>query len=201
MTATVAAAPAPPAPGSGTLSRGAQRLVIAGMIALCSLGAFESLAVSTAMPTVAVDLDGLRHYTLAFAVALATGVVGMLAADPPDDARRDDFFGASFAGVSVVAGGSTASSSSAAMPDPAAPAALPHHQRAIERFTAAAIDRGALGVIVVGSAARGTARPDSDVDVYEVIDDVRFASALAENTAARRSGANTRATSTYSATP
>ena len=80
MTATVAAAPAPPAPVSGTLSRGARRLVIAGMIALCSLGAFESLAVSTAMPTVAVDLDGLRHYTLAFAVALATGVVGMLAA-------------------------------------------------------------------------------------------------------------------------
>ncbi|MFD2024682.1 MFS transporter [Promicromonospora aerolata] len=80
MTATVAAAPVPPAPVSGTLSRGAQRLVIAGMIALCSLGAFESLAVSTAMPTVAVDLDGLRHYTLAFAVALATGVVGMLAA-------------------------------------------------------------------------------------------------------------------------
>jgi MFS family permease len=64
----------------GTLGRGAQRLVLAGMIALCSLGAFESLAVSTAMPTVAVDLDGLRHYTFAFAVTFATSVVGMLAA-------------------------------------------------------------------------------------------------------------------------
>ncbi|MFD2795417.1 MFS transporter [Promicromonospora vindobonensis] len=66
--------------GTATLGPGAQRLVLAGMIALCSLGAFESLAVSTAMPTVAVDLDGLRHYTLAFAVAFATSVVGMLAA-------------------------------------------------------------------------------------------------------------------------
>ncbi len=70
---------APPAP-SGTLSRAAQRLVLAGMVALCSLGAFEALAVSTAMPTVAVELDGLRYYTLAFAVTFATSVVGMLAA-------------------------------------------------------------------------------------------------------------------------
>ncbi|MEV0952551.1 MFS transporter [Promicromonospora sp. NPDC050249] len=71
--------PAPPAP-SGALSRAAQRLVLAGMVALCSLGAFEALAVSTAMPTVAVELDGLRYYTLAFAVTFATSVVGMLAA-------------------------------------------------------------------------------------------------------------------------
>jgi MFS family permease len=69
-----------PTPPAGGLSRGAQRLVLAGMVALCSLGAFEALAVSTAMPTVAVELDGLRFYTLAFAVAFATSVVGMLAA-------------------------------------------------------------------------------------------------------------------------
>ena len=50
------------------------------MVALCSLGAFEALAVATAMPTVAVELDGLRHYTLAFAVTFATSVVGMLVA-------------------------------------------------------------------------------------------------------------------------
>lgn len=64
----------------GTLSRGAQRLVLTGMVALCSLGAFEALAVATAMPTIAVDLDGLRHYTFAFAVVFATSVVGMLTA-------------------------------------------------------------------------------------------------------------------------
>lgn len=50
------------------------------MVALCSLGAFEALAVSTAMPTVAVDLNGLRFYTFAFAVAFATSVLGMLVA-------------------------------------------------------------------------------------------------------------------------
>ena len=77
---TPAGPQAPPPPASDTLSRRAQHLVLAGMVALCSLGAFESLAVSTAMPTVAVDLDGLRYYTFAFAVAFATGVLGMLTA-------------------------------------------------------------------------------------------------------------------------
>ncbi|MGW2091107.1 MFS transporter [Promicromonospora sukumoe] len=85
MTATVS--PVSPAQantqigaGPGALSPGGQRLVLIGMIALCSLGAFEALAVATAMPTIAVDLDGLRHYTLAFAVVFATSVVGMLTA-------------------------------------------------------------------------------------------------------------------------
>ncbi|MFD7026151.1 MFS transporter [Promicromonospora sukumoe] len=66
--------------GPGSLSPGGQHLVLIGMIALCSLGAFEALAVATAMPTIAVDLDGLRHYTFAFAVVFATSVVGMLTA-------------------------------------------------------------------------------------------------------------------------
>ncbi|WP_454855884.1 MFS transporter [Promicromonospora soli] len=87
MTATLPSAessssrsPAPSPVGPGALGRGAQRLVLAGMVALCSLGAFEALAVSTAMPAVAVDLDGLRYYTFAFAVTFATSVVGMLVA-------------------------------------------------------------------------------------------------------------------------
>ncbi|MFI9486188.1 MFS transporter [Promicromonospora sp. NPDC052451] len=75
------AAPSPArAVAPGALSPGAQRLVLVGMVALCSLGAFEALAVATAMPTIAVDLDGLRHYTFAFAVVFATSVVGMLTA-------------------------------------------------------------------------------------------------------------------------
>lgn len=74
MTVTISPTP------SETLSRSAQRLVLIGMVALCSLGAFEALAVATAMPAIAVDLDGLRHYTLAFAVVFATSVVGMLTA-------------------------------------------------------------------------------------------------------------------------
>ena len=78
MTAAVSTARTVAAPG--TLSPGAQRLVLIGMVALCSLGAFEALAVATAMSTIAVDLDGLRHYTFAFAVVFATSVVGMLTA-------------------------------------------------------------------------------------------------------------------------
>src|SRR5690606_4166603 len=64
-----AATPAPPAASAETraaLSGAAQRRVLVGMVALCSLGAFEALAVATAMPAIAVDLDGLRFYTFAF---------------------------------------------------------------------------------------------------------------------------------------
>lgn len=46
-----------------------------------------------------------------------------------------------------------------------------HHDRTIDRWVARAPARGAVGVIVVGSVARGTARADSDVDVYEVVRD------------------------------
>jgi MFS family permease len=69
------------------LSPRAQRVVLAGMVAFISLSAFESLAVSTAMPTVAVALDGLRWYTVAFAASLAASVVGMVGAGPWTDRR------------------------------------------------------------------------------------------------------------------
>ena len=62
-----------------TLSPGTQRTVLFGMVAFVFLGAFEALAVATAMPTVAVALDGLTLYTLAFAASLASSVVGMVA--------------------------------------------------------------------------------------------------------------------------
>src|SRR5690606_37678996 len=42
------------------------------------LVAFESLAVTTAMPTVARVLDGEHLYQLAFAGAIAAGIVGMV---------------------------------------------------------------------------------------------------------------------------
>jgi hypothetical protein len=53
-----------------------------------------------------------------------------------------------------------------------------HHETAIRRFVSDAEGRAALGVIVVGSVARGTERPDSDVDLYEIVDDASFESAL-----------------------
>lgn len=74
------------APGA-PLGPRAQRTVLAGMVAYIALGAFESLAVTTAMPTVAAELDGLRLYTLAFATGSAAGVVGMLVAGRWTDRR------------------------------------------------------------------------------------------------------------------
>lgn len=53
------------------------RAATVGMVALISLVAFESLAVTTAMPTVARELNGLKAYALAFGGVLATSVIGM----------------------------------------------------------------------------------------------------------------------------
>ncbi|WP_036112046.1 MULTISPECIES: MFS transporter [Luteibacter] len=53
------------------------RAATLGMVCLISLIAFEALAVTTAMPTVARELDGLRAYALAFGGVLATSVIGM----------------------------------------------------------------------------------------------------------------------------
>ncbi|WP_350347767.1 MFS transporter [Agromyces sp. G08B096] len=51
-----------------------------GMFALIFLAAFESLAVTTVMPLVADDLDGWSLFAVAFAMPLASGVVGMVIA-------------------------------------------------------------------------------------------------------------------------
>lgn len=58
-----------------------------GMFALCALVAFEALAVTTIMPTVARELDGVALYALSFAAPLASGVVGMVAAGAWSDRR------------------------------------------------------------------------------------------------------------------
>ena len=50
------------------------------MFGLIAFAAFEAMAVTTVMPTVARDLGGLELYALAFAAPLASGVVGMVAA-------------------------------------------------------------------------------------------------------------------------
>lgn len=61
----------------GVLSQRYRALTI-GMVALITLVAFESLAVTTAMPTVVRALDGLSLYALAFGGPLASGVVAMV---------------------------------------------------------------------------------------------------------------------------
>ncbi|SDC40946.1 Major Facilitator Superfamily protein [Sanguibacter gelidistatuariae] len=59
--------------------------ILVGMIALVSLGAFEALAVSTAMPVIAEALDGLSLFATAFAITLATSVMGMVLAGRSTD--------------------------------------------------------------------------------------------------------------------
>lgn len=86
-------APSGTTPSSGTPSasaspwRGSHRIVTIGLVALASLSAFEALAVSTAMPTVATVLDGFHLYAMAFAAPIASSVVGMTLAGRWSDRR------------------------------------------------------------------------------------------------------------------
>ena len=58
-----------------------------GMFALVVFVGFEATAVTTVMPGVARELDGIGLYALAFAAPLASGVVGMVAAGARSDRR------------------------------------------------------------------------------------------------------------------
>ena len=79
---------AAPASASAPRIMGGEYLWITiGACALVFLGAFESLAVTTVMPTVSADLDGERLYALAFAGPLATSVIGMVIAGNWADRR------------------------------------------------------------------------------------------------------------------
>ncbi|WP_202638649.1 MFS transporter [Bailinhaonella thermotolerans] len=63
------------------------RALTIGIITLCSLVAFEYIAVATAMPAVAKALDGLELYALSFGGSLAAGVVGMVVAGQWSDRK------------------------------------------------------------------------------------------------------------------
>jgi len=58
-----------------------------GSIALIFLGAFESLAVTTIMPTVSKELDGEQYYSLAFSATLAASIIGTVVAGGWADRR------------------------------------------------------------------------------------------------------------------
>src|SRR4051794_13936995 len=58
-----------------------------GMFALVAFSAFEATAVTTVMPSVAKQLDGVGLYALSFAAPLASAVVGMVAAGARADRR------------------------------------------------------------------------------------------------------------------
>jgi MFS family permease len=73
-------------PARGILDR-PYRLVSIGACALIVIAAFEQLAVTTVMPAIGRDLDGLELYALAFAGPLASGVIGMVLAGDWSDRR------------------------------------------------------------------------------------------------------------------
>ncbi len=77
MTTSPPVPPAAPPAREGILSA-RYALTTAGMFSLVFFSAFEALAVTTIMPGVARELDGVRLYALAFAAPLASGVVGMV---------------------------------------------------------------------------------------------------------------------------
>ena len=70
-------------PGTGPRERILSPAYVAttvGLFSLIAFAAFEAMAVTTVMPTVARSLDGFEHYALSFAAPFASGVVGMVAA-------------------------------------------------------------------------------------------------------------------------
>src|SRR6195952_6172361 len=79
MTTTTAGA-------TGLFAPGLRALTVAG-VTLVAVEAFEQVAVSTAMPTVAAALGGLSQYALAFGVPAAAGIVGMVSAGIWSDRR------------------------------------------------------------------------------------------------------------------
>lgn len=67
-------------PGLPTLWQPPVRSVSIGATGLVALFAVEYIAVGTAMPSVAADLDGLSLYAMAFGATIAASVVGMILA-------------------------------------------------------------------------------------------------------------------------
>ena len=63
------------------------RSLVVGVVGVVVAFAFEAMAVATAMPVAARDLDGLRSYGLAFSVFLTTSLVGMVLAGVVCDRR------------------------------------------------------------------------------------------------------------------
>ena len=58
---------------------------------------------------------------------------------------------------------------------------MEHQERALAAYVESVREQpGALGVVLVGSVAQGREREDSDVDVYLVVDDDRFAAETAQ---------------------
>jgi len=80
------------------------RLVTVALLALVTIIAFEAMAISTAMPSVARDLDAVRSYGLAFSVMLTASMLGIVLAGVWSDLRGP--LPSLFAGQVLMAAGS-----------------------------------------------------------------------------------------------
>jgi MFS family permease len=72
--------PAPALPRPASIFGREYVWVTVGILSLIVLSAFETLAVTTVMPTISAALDGESLYAVAFSGPLAVGVAGMVAA-------------------------------------------------------------------------------------------------------------------------
>ena len=97
----------------GPLSEQYRTVTIAN-VALVSLVAFEALAVSTAMPVVARELEGLRAYGLAFSLFLTMSMLGMVVAGGWCDAKGPRW--PIVSGLALFAGGLVASGAAQTFP-------------------------------------------------------------------------------------
>ena len=91
-----------PLPAESLFARGRMGAGI-GAVALVSLLAFEAMAVAAAMPAIALALDGIGLYALAFGGMLATSVLGMAMAGRSCD--RHGPLRATAVGLSVFGAG------------------------------------------------------------------------------------------------
>lgn len=82
----------------------AYRLLTVALLALVTIIAFEAMAISTAMPSVAADLDAVRSYGLAFSLLLTAELLGIVLAGVWSD--RQGPLPALFAGQALLAAGS-----------------------------------------------------------------------------------------------
>jgi MFS family permease len=82
----------------------AYRLLTVALLALVTIIAFEAMAISTAMPSVARELDAVRSYGLAFSVMLTAALLGIVLAGVWSDRRGP--LPPLFAGQVLMAAGS-----------------------------------------------------------------------------------------------
>ncbi|GAA2077751.1 MFS transporter [Pseudolysinimonas kribbensis] len=102
-----------PAPPTGIWT-GSLLWMTLGANAIIFLAAFDALAVTTIMPTVARDLDGATLYSAAFSSTLAAGVIGTVASGAWADRRGP--VAPLVAAVAVFVGGLVVAATAGTMP-------------------------------------------------------------------------------------